>query len=83
MTAVPAGGSSSSSRAGFLKTAAIGILGAGVGASAASVAVGRPVVETAEAAAEPLVETCEGEMPLVGVRGTAPGGDAVWCCRRA
>ncbi|CAM9822769.1 unnamed protein product [Pylaiella littoralis] len=63
MTAVPKGppasssssSSSSSSRAGFLKSVAIGILGAGVGTSAAS--IGRPMVEAAEAAAEPLVET--------------------------
>lgn len=35
------------------------ILGAGVGASAASVAVGRPVLESVEAAADPLVEIGE------------------------
>lgn len=41
-----------SSRAGFLKSILVGV-------SAASVVAARPVVEGAEAAAEPLVETCE------------------------
>lgn len=40
------------SRAGFLRSVLVGV-------SAASVVVARPVVESAEAAAEPLVETCE------------------------
>ncbi|CAM9295381.1 unnamed protein product [Ectocarpus sp. 12 AP-2014] len=57
MTATPKGPPTSASRGDFLKSAAIGILGAGVGVSAASVAVGRPVLENAEAAADPLVET--------------------------
>jgi len=46
---------SSSNRAGFLKTAAIGLLGV----STASLVAGKPVVEKVEAAVEPLVETCE------------------------
>lgn len=72
MTAAPKGpstGSSSSSRAGFLKSAAIGILGAGVGTSAASVVVGRPTVEVAEAAAETLVETCEMQWGVIHLEG--------------
>lgn len=72
MTAAPKGPPTSASRGDFLKSAAIGILGAGVGVSAASVAVGRPVLETAEAAADTLVETCEAlrGMPRDTVVGT-------------
>lgn len=57
MTAAPkqaTGASNVLSRAGFLKTAAIGLIGAAAGAGVA----GQPVEHVA--AAEPLVETCEG-----------------------
>lgn len=50
MTASPK--SPPSSRAGFLKSILVGV-------SAASVVAARPVVKSAEAATEPLVETCE------------------------
>ena len=61
MTASPK--SPPTSRAGFLKSILVGV-------SAASVVAARPTVESAEAAAEPLVETCEmrcqerGEKPI-------------------
>ncbi|CAN0434428.1 unnamed protein product, partial [Ectocarpus sp. 13 AM-2016] len=41
------------------RSSANGIVGAGVGASAASLAVGRSVLESAEAATDPLVEIGE------------------------
>lgn len=45
------------SRGGFLKTAAVGLIGAGVGV------VGKPVEHAA--AAEPLVETCEQLLAII------------------
>lgn len=69
MTASPK--SPPTSRAGFLKSILVGV-------SAASVVAARPTVESAEAAAEPLVETCE----MLRERGETYLGTSVWCCIR-